>query len=418
MEYKVVMPQLTDTMEEGKIIRWLKKEGDYVKKDEPLVEIESDKAVMDVPAMREGVLVKILAEEGEELPVGKPIAIIETDVEEAKKAQKTVSTETTPETKKEEKAEEKPAEPQGISVETEVIPERKPLPEGTASPSARKLAGKLGLDIKKLQEKGKLPVPAHKKDVEDYFYRQFFTPQAIKLLEEYGLDPRQVYTDIGRKKIDKKTVENYIKEKNIPKVSSPSDIQRILIKNLSKSTQIPVYHITEEIDVSHLLENQKITLTAYLIKLLGDTMADHPRTRTVYREDRFYTYPSSNVSVAIAVGEELFNPTIKNVESLSVEEVYSRLRQLKQKAENKVLSVEDIQGATFSISNLGMFGIKKFDAVLPPFHCGIAGVGTAVNGIITVTFTFDHRIINGAQAAVFVVDLKKRTEDRSYFSKK
>ncbi|HHG75448.1 MAG TPA: biotin/lipoyl-binding protein, partial [Persephonella sp.] len=84
MEYKVVMPQLTDTMEEGKIVRWLKKEGDYVKKDEPLVEIESDKAVMEVPSMREGVLVKILAEEGEELPVGQPIAVIETEVEKAK----------------------------------------------------------------------------------------------------------------------------------------------------------------------------------------------------------------------------------------------------------------------------------------------------------------------------------------------
>jgi len=97
--------------------------------------------------------------------------------------------------------------------------------------------------------------------------------------------------------------------------------------------------------------------------------------------------------------------------------VYSRLKQLKEKAENKRLSVEDIQGATFSISNLGMFKIKKFDAVLPPFHCGIAGVGTAINGVITVTFTFDHRVINGAQAAVFVVDLKKKAESRGYFLK-
>ena len=409
MEYKVVMPQLTDTMEEGKIVRWLKKEGDYVKKDEPLVEIESDKAVMEVPSMREGVLIKILAEEGEELPVGQPIAIIETEVEKAKeKVGKPV------EVKKEEKPPEKKEEKIEIKVEKVKPPEKTKLPEGTASPSARKLAAELGLNLKELQEKGEIPTPAHEKDIKDYFYKKFFTKSAIEILKEYSLNPEEVYKEIEKKKIDKTDVEKYIKAKNIPRIQKPSDIQSVLIKNLSKSTQIPVYYITHQFDISLILKLKKYTVTTYLIKIFGDVMEEHPKIRTVYKDGMFYTYPSSNISVAISVGEELFNPTIKNIETKSLKQVYEDLQTLRKKSENKKLRVEDIQGATFSISNLGMFGIKQFFPVIPPFHSGIAGIGVAVDGVISVAFTFDHRVINGVQAAQFITDLEKRMEDEKY----
>ena len=409
MEYKVVMPQLTDTMEEGKIVRWLKKEGDYVKKDEPLVEIESDKAVMEVPSMREGVLVKILAEEGEELPVGQPIAVIETEVEKAKEeVGKPV------EVKKEEKPPEKRKEKVEIKVEGIKPPEKIKLPEGSASPSARKLAGELGLNLKELQEKGEIPTPAHEKDIKEYFYKKFFTKSALDILKEYNLDPEDVYKEIGKKKIDKTDLERYIKTKNIPITQKPSDIQSVLIKNLSKSTQIPVYYITHQFDISLILKQEKYTITAYIIKIFGDVMQDHPKIRTVYRNGMFYTYPSSNISVAISVGEELFNPTIKNVETKSLKQVYEDLQNLREKSKEKKLTVEDIQGATFSISNLGMFGIKQFFPVIPPFHSGIAGIGVAVDGIISVSFTFDHRVVNGVQAAQFVIELEKRMKDQKY----
>ncbi|SNZ03438.1 pyruvate dehydrogenase E2 component (dihydrolipoamide acetyltransferase) [Persephonella hydrogeniphila] len=413
MEYKVVMPQLTDTMEEGKIVRWLKKEGDYVKKDEPLVEIESDKAVMEVPSMREGVLIKILAEEGEELPVGSPIAVIETEVEKAKgKIGKPVEVEKT--TKQEAKKEEKKEKKIEIAeVKVENVEEIK-LPEGTASPAARKLAAQLGLDLKELQEKGELPSPAHENDIKSYFYKKFFTKQALQILDEFGLEPETVYKEINKKKISKDDLLNYIKQKNIPKVGKPSDIQSILIKNLSKSAQIPVYHITHRFDVSQILKDERFTLTTYLIKIVGDVMQNHPRVRTIYKNGEYYTYPASNISVAIAVDEELFNPTIKNVEDKSLSEIYAELKELKEKSSNKRLTVEDIQGATFSISNLGMFGVIQFDAIIPPFHSGIVGIGTAIKGVITATFTFDHRVINGAQAAQFVVDIEKRINDKKY----
>ncbi len=409
MEYKVVMPQLTDTMEEGKIVRWLKKEGDYVKKDEPLVEIESDKAVMEVPSMREGVLVKILAEEGEELPVGQPIAVIETEVEKAKeKIGKPV------EVKKEEKPPEKKEEKVEIKIEEVKPPEKIKLPEGTASPSAKKLAGELGLNIKELQEKGEIPTPAHEKDIKDYFYKKFFTRSAIEILKEYKLEPEEVYKEIGKKRIDKGDMEKYIKTKNIPRVQKPSDIQSVLIKNLSKSTQIPVYYITHQFDISLILKLKKYTVTSYLIKIFGDVMQDHPKVRTIYKEGMFYTYPSSNISVAISIGEELFNPTIKNIETKPLKQVSEDLKELRKKSEEKKLTVEDIQGATFSISNLGMFGIKQFFPVIPPFHSGIAGIGVAVDGVISVAFTFDHRVINGVQAAQFITDLEKRMKDEKY----
>ncbi|WP_457624856.1 2-oxo acid dehydrogenase subunit E2 [Persephonella sp.] len=406
MEYKVVMPQLTDTMEEGKIIRWLKKEGDFVKKDEPLVEIESDKAVMEVPSMRDGVLIRILAEEGEELPVGSPIAVIETEAEKAKEKIGKPE-EKIPEKKKEE------GKPELKQVKVEKV-EKIKLPEGAASPAAKKLAAELGLELKKLQEKGEIPSPVHEKEVKEYFYKKFFTKQALQLLEEYDLEPEAVYKDINKKKIGRDDLLSYIKQKNIPKIQKPSDIQSILIKNLSKSTQIPVYHITHRFDLSYILEREKFTLTTYLIKIIGDIMQNHPKVRTIYKDGKYLTYPSSNISVAIAIGDELFNPTIKNVENKKLSEIYEELRKLKEKSSEKKLSVKDIQGATFSISNLGMFGVLQFDAVIPPFHSGIVGIGTAVNGVITATFTFDHRVINGAQAAQFVLDLQEKIGDKKY----
>ena len=423
MEYKMTMPQLTDTMEEGKIVRWLKKEGDYVKKNEPIVEIESDKAVIEVPSMREGILKKILAEEGEELPVGAPIAIIETEtrageVEEKQPSEVEEKVTQQPEIK-EEQPKPQPEKKEEIKIEIpEEIPVQK-LPAGTASPAARQLAARYGIDIQKLQEEGKLPVPAHEKDIKKFAFERYFSKQALEILNEYGLNPEEVYNEINKKKISQKDIEKYIREKNIPYVYKPSDIQSILIKNLSKSTHIPTYHIKYKYDVNYFLKEEEktgFTLTTYLIKLFGDVLQEFPKLRTVYRDGQFYQYPASNISVAVAVGEELFNPTVKNVEEKSLKDIYNRLKEIKQKAKEKRLGIEDIQGATFSISNLGMFGIEEFDAVLPPYHAAIVAVGKAVDGIITAVFTFDHRVINGAEAAEFVVGVEKKLKDKKYLS--
>ncbi len=405
MEYKITMPQLTDTMETGKIVRWLKKEGDFVQENEPVLEAETDKAVMEVPSFRSGILKKILVEEGEEVPVGTEIAIIETDQKQKKEEKEEVPKESE---RKEEIV---------ISVQYEEDQEEQiKLPEGTASPSAKKLARELGIDIKKYQEKGLLPVPAHEKDVKEAFYKNFFDRKALELVREYNLSPEEVVKQIKKEKITERDLQNFIKENDIPQIIPVSDIQQRVIENLKKSLSVPVFHIYEEIKTGNIPQIEGITLTVWLIKILGDTMQNHYRTRAKL-DGRFYkVYPNSNICVAIAVDEELFVPVIKKVNIKTLKQISKDLKNLKEKAQQRKLSIEDLTGSTFSISNLGMFGILAFDAIIPPDRTGIMAVGTQIRGKTKVTFSFDHRIINGREAALFVDDFKKRFTDKNYIN--
>ncbi|RMD47105.1 MAG: 2-oxo acid dehydrogenase subunit E2 [Aquificota bacterium] len=412
MEYEITMPRLTDTMETGKIVRWLKKVGDKVERNEPIVEVESDKAVMEVPSFQSGVLVKILAEEGDEIPVGKPIAVLETEEEKAKTAIK--------EEKPIEKREEKPKPPEKkekkIEVHIEEVKEEK-LPEGAASPAARKLAAKLGVDIKSLQEKGKLPSPAHEKDIKEYFYSQFFTREALEIAKSHNLSPEDLYNTL-KKKITKKIILEYIEENNIPEEKEIPSIQKSLISSLQRSLEIPTYHIYETFDFSLVKWDKEKTFTVWFIKILGDFMMKYPQLRTVYKDGKYYTYPNSNITVAVATEEgELFAPVVKQVNKKSLKEISDVLHSFREKSVKKSFTVEDLKGGTFAVSNLGMFGVEYFDAIIPPEHSGIVAIGVEKEDkTAKLTFSFDHRIINGREAAIFVEDFKQAFKDEKYLS--
>ncbi len=413
MEYKITMPALTDTMKVGKIVRWLKNVGDKIEENEPIVEVESDKAVMDIPSFKSGVLVKILAEEGDEVPVGEPIAILETEPEKAKiEEQKTPEkSEEKKETEKEE-TKEKEEEKKEIKVEVPEV-EKITLPEGTASPKAKLLAKEYGIDIKKEQEKGNLPSPAHEKDIENLYISKFFSKKALELVQRYKIDPKELVEKYG-KKITEKEVKQYILENNIPEIKEISSIQKSLINNLSKSLEIPTFHTYEDIDASAIPHDENVTLTVWIIKIIGDTMQEHYRTRAKIRDDVYEVYPNSNISVAIAVEEELYAPVIKNVNQKNLLQIKEDLITLKEKAEQNKLSPEDLTGGTFAVSNLGMFDVTQFDAIIPPDYTGIVAVGKEIKGHMKMTFSFDHRIINGKDGALFVKSLKENLKNKKY----
>ncbi|HEV09336.1 MAG TPA: 2-oxo acid dehydrogenase subunit E2, partial [Sulfurihydrogenibium azorense] len=272
MAYEIVMPQLTDTMEVGKIVRWLKKEGDYVEVNEPIVEIESDKAIMEVPSLRAGYLTKILAEEGEEIPVGSVIAVISESKEE----------------KLDEKSEEKqkPQEKEETQKELvlpqeEIKVEVKQLPPATASPVAKVLAKENGIDIKTLQEEGKLPIPAHEKDVKSYLINEKFQEDAINFLKDYQLNPEDVAKTFSEKeKITIEDVKNFVTINNIPLKKSITSIRKSLIKNLKTSLEIPVFHIFTELDFSNIPKESGFTITTWFIKILGDCIYQYEKLRT------------------------------------------------------------------------------------------------------------------------------------------
>lgn len=406
MDYEIVMPQFSDTMERGKVAKWLKKEGEFVEKGDVIAQIEAEKALMELQSFKRGILKRVLVKEGEEVEVGKPIALLE--LGEA-------LPEVKPQAPKEEKPtllEEKP--PEVIKVKP---PEEKrmELAPGFASPYARLLAKEKEIDLYQLQKEEKIPSPAHAKDVEAFLRERHFTPKALELLKDYPIDIQELLKEFPNKKIDQDLLLTYIEKKNIPRRVPLSSVQKSLISNLSKSFPIPHYHIYEVFDLSFIPWDKEITLTHWLIKIVGDAMQFFERLRAIYKEDHYLIYPSSNLGVAIAVGDDLYAPVVKEVNRKSLGEIAKEVRELRKKAEEGRLTQEDLSGATFTISNLGMFGIRAFDAVIPYGQVGIMAVGMQdQEGKAHITFTFDHRIVNGFHSALFVKHLKEKFLDKNY----
>ncbi|MFN3947650.1 MAG: biotin/lipoyl-containing protein, partial [Aquificaceae bacterium] len=219
MDYEIVMPQFSDTMEKGKVVKWLKKEGEFVEKGDVIAQIEAEKAVMELQSFKRGVLKRILAKEGEEIDVGKPIAILELGE---------VLAQVKPQVSKEEKPpmpQEKP--PKVIKVRP---PEEKrmELAPGFASPYARILAKEKGVDLHQLQREERIPSPAHAKDIEEFLKERYFTPKALELIKDYPIDIEELLKEFPNKKIDEDLLLTYIEEKNIPKKVPLSSVQKSL----------------------------------------------------------------------------------------------------------------------------------------------------------------------------------------------
>ncbi len=400
MEYKVVMPVLSDTMDKGKLVKWYVSEGDFVNEGDKIAEVESDKATMDIQTFKSGVVKKLLAKEGDEVAVKSVIAIIEEgrkkekgkmEEEESSKSQVTSSKLSTPHS---------PLPTQHTSTHSPINPSS-PLPKGSASPAAKEKAKEYNIDIENLQKQGNLPTPAHESDIKEYILKRYFTPAALKLLKEYQIDENNFKLE---HKISKDEVLNYIKENNIPKISPLTPNQKAVIKTVENAITKPTYFIFDEIEVT---KKEGIKLTAILLKALANAMQKNPLTRSILKDDKLLIYPTSNISVAVARDNGLYMCVIKNVENKSLEEINEWLKEIKTKR----LTLEDLSGSTFGISNLGMFNVKRFSALINSNDTGIAAFGSFIDGKIKVTFTLDHRILNGVDGAKFVNNLKKEIKN-------
>ena len=405
MDYEILMPQFSDTMERGKVVRWLKKEGDTVEKGDTIAEIEAEKAVMELQSFKKGVLKKILVKEGEEVEVGKVIALLELGVQ----APQRPTIEKPPEERKEvkPKIEEKP--------KVEVKPQRIELPKGFASPYAKVLAKELGVDIQELQKEERIPSPTHARDIESFITERYFTPKALELLKEYDVDVKDILSQFGETKVDEDMLLAYVERMDVPKKVKISSVQKDLISNLTRSIQNPQYRITDKLDLSAIPKVEGITLTHWLIKIVGDSMMYFDRVRSYIKDDYYYVKPSADVGVAVGIGEELYNVVIRKVNTKNLREISRDLGELRKKAEEGRLSAQEVKGATLTLSNLGMFGIMQFDAILPYGQACIVALGSLTEeGWLYATFTFDHRIVNGLTGALFVKHLKERLLDRRY----
>jgi len=462
--HEVIMPKLGLTMETGKIEKWVKKEGDKVEEGDILFEVMTDKVSLEVESYNSGILKKILREEGEEVPVTEVVAYIGEEGEEV--PDKATSSSAGP--KVEEKDVEVEEEPKGvIEIDKEAITEKKgPV---KISPLARRIAKDAGVDISKIEGTG----PGGrivKEDVENFISsaeeapveekRKKISPLAKKTAREMGIDfktePIKGTGPGGR--IVKEDILDYAKaskeatkaKEEVPseaakgtiKISSEQELKgmrKIIAERMSYSKQnIPHILLTAVADMDNLISlrerfkdkiqaahDVKITYTDFIVKIIASALRSNLHINSSLQEGKHIIYDDINVGLAVAVKEGLIVPTLYNTDKMGIIEIASKRQELVDKAKQGKLQIDEISNGTITISNLGMFGIRSFTAIINPPQGAIFSIGEIfkapvvqgdkinIRSQMNITIAVDHRIIDGAVAARFlseVVDLIQNPE--------
>jgi pyruvate dehydrogenase E2 component (dihydrolipoamide acetyltransferase) len=371
MAVSIVMPALEMAQETGKIISWLKKEGDSIAKGEPLAEIETDKVVLEIEAPADGVLAGVKAGAGDVVPVGQTIAWIVAPGEEppvdatgAAPAARTMT---------------------GTPSPAKVVPSSSEKVEVKVSPKARRMAQELGVDLSKVTGTG----PGGTISGEDV--------QRAAESQKAGPQPAAP--------------------------AALSSIARLMAERTTQSwTTTPHFFLVREIDASGLIaarekHGKAITHTDLLVAFVARTLVKYPKMNARWTGGAIHLNPNVNISIAIAVKDGVVGAVIPNADTASLADISAKRQDLAERARAGRLHPPDVTGGTFTISNLGMFGVDAFSAIITPPQAAVLAVGriaervVPVNGqpairpILTMTLSSDHRVVDGAQAAAFLKDV-------------
>jgi pyruvate dehydrogenase E2 component (dihydrolipoamide acetyltransferase) len=432
------MPKLSPTMEEGQLSRWLKKEGDKVSMGEPLAEIDTDKATMEMQALANGVLRKILINEGESAPLGQPIAIIGEPDEDISALLKEAGG-------KAPEAPAKPAEKPGEAEETEAAPAKSDAPE--AAPSAPPVQQS----------------ETEKQTVRDDG-RQLISPIAARMAADAGVNLKSLQGSGPGGRIVKRDIETAIKSSSASASGAPplrgadvlksgqkaavygpsgyrdeplSEMRRTIARRLVTSLgPIPHFFLTSEIDmdraadmraaINELYPDLKLSVNDIIIKVAAAALIQHPHVNASFQDKTVRYYEHADIGVAVATENGLITPVVRAADQKSLLDIAGEVRELAGRARNRKLKPEEYTGATFSISNLGMFGIDEFTAVINPPEGAILAVGAmmpravvrdnevVVRQTMRVTMSCDHRVIDGAVGAQFLRTFKQIMENPMY----
>lgn len=406
MVYEIMMPHLSDSMDEGKLISWKVKVNDRVHIGDVIAEIESDKAIMELQSFKNGLVLALNIKEGETAPVGTVILSIEIVAKFNEKEEKKQKTEET-------LANEEPKPEKKVKEQKKIKREKHTLLAGAASPKAKLLASSYGFDIQNLQKAEKVPTPAHENDIKVYHERRYFTPKALNIIEEYSLD-RSLF-DLG-KKYDSQDLLSYIQMNNIALCKPLDSFQKTLIKTVENSLAKPTYHIYEHIDATLLEDNSQYSMTVWLIKLFARAMMEFEGFRSAITKEGMNIWPNASISIAMAKGRFLYMPVFKDANKMSLQDISEQLAHYQKSVKEGRLSQFQMQGSTFGISNLGMTGIESFDAIINQDDSAISAIGSSINGKIAVILTIDHRLVNGYEAALFMQRVKFLSQDKEFFT--
>ena len=396
------MPALEMAQETGKLVSWLKQEGDAVAKGEMLLEIETDKAVMEVEATADGVLAGVTGEVGTDIPVGQTIAWI---LAPGEKVPESVT-----ETSEKQKAPETKSAPERVD-DPKSAPERVVDPmtasTGQISPKARRLAKEAGIDLGTVRGSG----PGGEILMADIqaLLDAGNAPSGSNASGKQGTPSRDTLSSIG-KLMAQRTTESWT---SVPHFFLQREVDASGL-NAARATHGP------EVDRSH---GVKLTHTDLLVALVARTLAKHPRVNASWIDEGIQLNAETNVSIAMAVEGGVVSAVVSNAAGKSLGEIAAERRDLTERARANRLRPADLSGGTFTISNLGMFDIDSFSAIITPPQAAILAVGriadrvvavsgaAAVRPVVSLTLSSDHRVLDGAKAAAFLRDLAQAIED-------
>ncbi len=442
MAVEVIMPALGMVQDMGVVISWLKSEGDKVEQGEPLMEVETDKATVEIEAPATGTVAKILAKEDEAVPVGHVVALI--------------------------------AEPGEDIVDAPIAPDvsdESGLTEGSepsvqealnVSPVAKRLAEKHGIDISKIPAHGNritkedvtLFIESQQKENRTVSKRIPVSPKARRLMKELGISieeiqgtgvngavlaadvlavaEREKTAQVGEGRVEPEITETP-EAASVARELPMSTIWQVMAEHTAKSwTSIPHFYLMRELDVSRFVEwrdsvldraKVKVTFSDLLVKVVALALRRLPRVNVVWENGRLLQNDEVNVGLAVTTEEGLVVPVVRNADQMSVGQIAAVRLELVERARKRRLRPEDIGNGSLTISNLGMYGIDSFSALINAPEPAILAVGkikdsvVAVNGevairpIMTVTLSCDHRVIDGVLGALFLKIIAEMIED-------
>jgi len=383
----VILPILGESISDAVIARWLRQPGDTVKRGEEIAEVESEKATLSLESPANGVVLKILAVEGQRVRTGELLAVIGKPGEaiEAPENPQPIQTQSAP-----------------SSVDTTVSGLVQPDKEKRVSPSARRRAEELGVDIN-------LVSPA-----------------------------------VSGGRIVSEDVERFASSRSQAPVSGPAyhfeelnEVRRTLARRMAESAQnIPQFNVSMDISMDAFLQTLellrprieasglKLSVTSLLSYLLGQTLRKNAWLNARYNDGKVQIFETINLALAVATPQGLAAPVIYGLEKLSLVEIARRIKEISQRAESNALTMNDISNATFTLSNLGMYGVTQFVPLVNPPQAAILGVsavrqvfvpssggGIALQKTLTLTVSADHRLLDGATVAEFLADLRNNIEN-------
>ena len=436
MATELKMPQMGYDMEEGTVVRWLKEEGSTVGRNEPVAEIETDKAVVEFESEAEGVLLRIVASEGSIVPVGETIAVVgleeeATDLISSTNPAESSDSDSGIENESNETPELRETQETAVIVPQEPV-SNTPTTRILATPVARRIADEMGIDLSQVAGSG----PGGritKKDVETFDPSSSTTVQEIS----FEMDPTEnsEQSTINVSQADPETISPSAEPMSSDKEPLSRMRQQIARVTVKSKTEKPHFYVSAEIDMTKAMalrsqvndqlsdEGVRITVNDLIVKACIESLKKYPKFNAYYQEDGIQFNSTINIAVAIAEEEGLIVPAILDCGGKTLRDLSQMVKDLAQRSASGTLNTQEYTGGTFAISNLGMFDITSFLAIIHPPQSAVLAVGTvsdrpvvrdgelAIGKIMNATISADHRIVDGVEGAEFLIEVKRLLEN-------